>query len=59
MSPLKVLTRGYAMTQDEKGNLVRSVGQVAVGEKLTVSLADGTIHATIAEIKENCHESAK
>ena len=59
MSPLKVLTRGYAMTQDEKGNLVRSVGQVAVGEKLTVSLADGTIRATIAEIKENCHESAK
>ena len=59
MSPLKVLTRGYAMTQDEKGNLVRSVGQVAVGEKLTVSLADGTIHATIAEIKENCHESGK
>jgi exodeoxyribonuclease VII large subunit len=59
MSPLKVLTRGYAMTQDEKGNLVRSVGQVAVGENLTVSLADGTIHATIAEIKENCHESGK
>ena len=59
MSPLKVLTRGYAMTQDEKGNLVRSVGQVAVGEKLTVSLADGTVRATIAEIKENCHESAK
>ena len=59
MSPLKVLTRGYAMTQDEEGNLVRSVGQVAVGEKLTVSLADGTIRATIAEIKENCHESAK
>jgi exonuclease VII large subunit len=47
------------MTQDENGNLVRSVGQVAVGEKLTVSLADGTIHATIAEIKENCHESGK
>jgi exodeoxyribonuclease VII large subunit len=59
MSPLKVLTRGYAMTQDEKGNLVRSVGQVSVGENLTVSLADGTIRATIAEIKENCHESGK
>ena len=56
MSPLKVLTRGYAMTQDENGELIRSVGQVAVGEMITVSLSDGTIHANIAEIKEDSHE---
>ena len=59
MSPLKVLTRGYAMAQDESGDLIRSVGQVAVGEKITVSLSDGTIHAKISEIKEDSHESGK
>ena len=59
MSPLKVLTRGYAMAQDESGDLIRSVGQVAVGEKITVSLSDGTIHANISEIKEDSHESGK
>ena len=59
MSPLKVLTRGYAMTQNEAGDLVRSVKQLAAGERITVSLADGTIHANIAEIEENCHEQGK
>ena len=59
MSPLKVLTRGYAMTQDETGNLVRSVKQVTAGEKITVSLADGKIYANIAEIKEDHHEQGK
>ena len=59
MSPLKVLTRGYAMTQNEQGSLIRSVKQVKAGEKITVSLADGTISANIAEIKEDHHESGK
>ena len=59
MSPLKVLTRGYAMTQNQQGELVRSVSQVQVGQKLTVSLSDGTIYADIAEIKEAHHESGK
>ena len=53
MSPLKVLTRGYAMVQDESGELVRSVKQTNTGDNLVVSLGDGTLTTTVTEIKEN------
>jgi len=52
MSPLKVLTRGYAISQKEDGTLLRSVSQVDLGERITVSLSDGTLSATIMGIKE-------
>ena len=53
LSPLKVLTRGYAMVQDANGKVVRSVKQAAVGEAVEVTLRDGTVCATVTEIKEN------
>lgn len=52
MSPLKVLTRGYAMAQNGAGTVVRSVRQVTAGDQLMVSVSDGTIQATVNEIKE-------
>ena len=53
MSPLKVLTRGYAMAENEEKVLVRSVKQTAPGEKLFVSVSDGVITASVSDIKEN------
>lgn len=53
MSPLKVLTRGYAMTQTEDGNLLRSVKQASVGDTILISLSDGKISASVSDIKEN------
>ena len=47
MSPLKVLTRGYSMVQTERGEVVRSVSQVALGERIQVRLSDGTLSATV------------
>ena len=52
MSPLKVLTRGYSMAQDEQGNVIRSVHQVEQGERIRVSLSDGTLSAVVMEKKE-------
>lgn len=52
LSPLKVLSRGYAMTQKEGGEVVRSVKQLSVGDELTVTLADGTVTANVNQIKE-------
>ena len=49
MSPLKVLTRGYAMAQTEDGSVLRSVEQVDLGQRITVSLNDGTISATVMD----------
>ncbi len=53
MSPLKVLTRGYSMAQTSGGDLLRSVSQVELGERITVSLSDGALSATVMEKKEN------
>ena len=47
MSPLKVLTRGYSMTRREDGTVVRSVSQVEPGERVRISLEDGTLRATV------------
>ena len=59
MSPLKVLTRGYAVAENEKGQILRSVKQTAPGERIVVSLSDGTITAKVMEVKENGNESGK
>ena len=52
MSPLKVLTRGYAMAQTGDGSVLRSVSQVELGERITVSLHDGELSATVMDKKE-------
>lgn len=53
MSPLKVLTRGYAMTQAADGTVIRSVTQVTPGDNIQISLSDGHITAAVTEVKEN------
>ena len=52
MSPLKVLTRGYSMVQTERGEVVRSVSQVSLGERIRVRLSDGTLSATVMKKEE-------
>ncbi len=52
MSPLKVLTRGYAMAQTADGNVIRSAEQVSAGDHITVTLSDGKINATVTDGKE-------
>lgn len=53
MSPLKVLTRGYAMTQLQDDSLLRSVKQVRAGDMVNISVADGSITASVLDVKEN------
>lgn len=52
MSPLKVLTRGYAVAQMPNGSVLRSVKQVELGERITVSLNDGKLSATVMDKEE-------
>lgn len=53
MSPLKVLTRGYSMTQKQGREVVRSVRQVATGDTISVTVSDGRVYATVVETEEN------
>lgn len=51
MSPLKVLTRGYAVASDDTGKIIRSAGEVRPGDPITVRVSDGIIHANVTEGK--------
>ncbi len=53
MSPLKVLTRGYAMAQKKGGTVLRSVSQVEIADEITVTVGDGTVSAMVTDVKEN------
>ena len=53
LSPLKVLTRGYALTQQMDGTVIRSVEQVKAEDCIRVTLADGIFTAKVTEVKEN------
>ena len=57
MSPLKVLTRGYSMAQTEQGKVLRSVRQVEIGERIYISLSDGSLRATVMQKEETSNES--
>lgn len=52
MSPLKVLTRGYAMMQTDSREVVRSVTQASLGDTVHVFVSDGVFDATITNKKE-------
>lgn len=47
MSPLKVLARGYSLTQDEGGALLTSVAQARPGQGIVVRLSDGSLDCTV------------
>lgn len=52
LSPLKVLSRGYAMALREDHPLT-SVEQVAAGDTLTMRLADGRVDCTVTDVAKN------
>lgn len=43
LSPLGTLARGYSITRDAQGEIVRSVAQAPAGSSVTVTLSDGEI----------------
>lgn len=47
-NPLQILTRGYAWLQGSNG-LISSIEQVAVGDALRATLADGVVELTVAD----------
>ncbi len=55
MSPLKVLSRGYAIASKDDGQLVKSVYDVACGDKLQLNVNDGFIKCTVDESEAKSH----
>ena len=56
MSPLKVLGRGYAMAQNEAGQILKSYRDVEAGERLTVTLGEGGFTCRVEEPLKEEHK---
>jgi exodeoxyribonuclease VII large subunit len=52
VSPLTVLSHGYAMVQGGDGRVISAVADATVGEVVDISLSDGKMRAQITEISE-------
>jgi exodeoxyribonuclease VII large subunit len=51
LSPVKVLERGFSLTQRADGHLVTSASALSPGERVEVRLRDGAFGATVDEVK--------
>jgi len=49
LSPLAILERGYSITFDEHGNLMREIKQAKIGQTIQTRLKSGTIKSKITE----------
>jgi exodeoxyribonuclease VII large subunit len=47
LDPARTLARGWSITRDEQGNLLRSAHAAAPGAKLVTTLADGVVGSTV------------
>ena len=47
LSPLKTLTRGYSVVQNETGHVIKSKDDVKKNDKLNITLQDGKIDAVV------------
>ena len=52
LSPLKVLGRGYAMVTDQAGQVVRSVRDIQINDRVSITLGDGTARCRVEEAVE-------
>ena len=52
LSPMKVLNRGFSITQDSDGKVITSVNNVKVGDVITTIVKDGTINSKVEKVEE-------
>ena len=52
LNPLSVLSRGYALVQDGEGKVIPAVGQLSVGDRVSLRFADGKALVRVEEIEE-------
>ena len=53
VNPLAVIKRGYGMTFDAEGRVVKSIDGVSLGDTVSVLVSDGYINARVEGKKSN------
>jgi exodeoxyribonuclease VII large subunit len=52
LGPQQVLQRGYTMTLDRKGQVVRFAGQIKTGDRLLTRFADGQVESIVRDSRQ-------
>ena len=52
LSPLKVLERGFSITQNKDGKVITSIKDTIVGDSVVTILKDGAIISTVEKVEE-------
>lgn len=52
LSPLKVLSRGYAVASDSSGRVVRTVDDIEAGQRIDLALSDGRLVCRVEDKKK-------
>lgn len=55
LNPVRTIARGFAVLQDSEGKIIRSVGGLRAGDRFTATLADGQLHADVADVAPRSH----
>ena len=53
LSPLSALSRGFSLTRDKSGSVLKSVKSLTAGDTIGVTLSDGHVSAVVSDVKEN------
>jgi exodeoxyribonuclease VII large subunit len=53
LDPAVQLARGWSITRDADGRVVRSVADVAPDDTVTIAVADGVVHSTVTHTNRN------
>ncbi len=56
LNPLGVLSRGYALVQNEEGRVIPAAAELTVGDRVSLRFADGSARVTVEEICPNGRE---
>ena len=57
LSPLSVLSRGYALVYDDRGALIKDAESVTKGQSITARLARGRIRSQVSEVEKEIQGS--
>jgi exodeoxyribonuclease VII large subunit len=50
MSPLRVLDRGYSLTQNADGQIIRDAFEAEIGDRIRIRLARGSLGAEVSDV---------
>ena len=53
LDPVNIMARGWSITRNREGEVVRSIEAVAAGDQLTTELADGDVTSTVTDTIQN------